>query len=148
MNQTTTILSNPTSVTVKSTNVKTPTLITKATVDALIAAQVAKSETEKVSKKAEKEFKTLMVSLFHELFGIKTEDEIKAIDPKLLQDLFVNGMGKDFVFEDGANIQILLSKAGRYPSWKDEFIKATSEAAANLVTINTPEQYSYKVQKA
>lgn len=148
MNQTTAILSNPTSVTVKSTNVKTPTIITKTVIDTLIAAQIAKSETEKVAKKAEKEFKTQMVSLFHTLFGIKTEDEIKSIDPKLLNDLFTNGMGKDFVFESGADIQILLSKAGRYPSWKDEFIKATSEAAANLVTINTPEQYSYKVQKA
>jgi hypothetical protein len=143
-----TILDNPTAANVKAASPKTPTIISKATVDALIQAQVLKTEMSKACDKAEKEFKKQLVSLFNVMFGVKTEDEIKSIDPEMLKGLFAAGMDNDFVLEPGADFQIALSKSARYPSWKDELIKLTSEAKAAEITQNTPLSYSYKVQKS
>lgn len=125
-----------------------PVLITKTLVSALLAAQNAKLAAEKAAYKADLAFKTQMISLFDTLFGIKTLDEIKKIDPATLEVMFVKGFGTEFAMQRGADFEFVLTRAARYVAWKDELIKVTSEAFANKITAATPEQYSYRVRKS
>jgi hypothetical protein len=126
---------------------KTKAVITSQMIDALVTAQTAKSEAAKASDKAEKEFDKQLVNLFDNLFGIKTKAEIVKLTPAEIKARFEAGYGKDFKLEKGLNFIIEKSKEGRYPAWKELFIKHTSEAVANQVTQDAPVQYSYKIKK-
>ena len=120
-------------------------LVTKSMISEIVQAQKDKTEYASLAAKAEKELDKKLVELFYTLFGTKTKDEIKQIDPTTIQKMFEDHYGKTFDMEKGLDFKLQLSNKGQYPSWRGEFVALTNEAVAAEIAAKTPYSYSYKV---
>ena len=101
----------------------------------------------KVSE-AESELKFRRQQLAEKVLGIKTEDELKALDPDRLLKLFTKRFESGFWrAERGApDFKFSNTSKGRYPSWAKIYAEDLGETAAARIRTETPITYSYAVE--
>lgn len=125
-----------------------PVVVTKGELAELAEWERKYAKASKDKAAAEKELKFQRMRLAEKVLGIKTEDELKALDPEKLLKIFSRR------FESGAwrpergapDFKFSNTNKGRYPSWAQLFIDELGETAASQIKANTPLTYSYAVE--
>jgi hypothetical protein len=98
----------------------------------------------------ERKTKAARLSLAQKVLGVESAEQFKALDPETLERLMAVREEKGLWKTERRAPPFLFIKtsAGRYPAWREEFIKRASEAEAEKITAGTDKTYSYRVDVA
>lgn len=98
----------------------------------------------------ERKTKAARLSLAQKVLGVESAEQFKALDPETLERLMIVRQEKGFwkIERRAPPFLFVKTSAGRYPAWRDEFIKLASEAEAEKITAETDKTYSYRVDVA
>jgi hypothetical protein len=125
-------------------------LVTRAELLELADLEKSYAEACKEVSDLERRTKAARLSLAQKVLGVESEEQFKKIDPEMLESLMAVREEKGFWQSERKAPPFIFLKTneGRYPSWKQEFIKVESEAEAEKIVAETPKSYSYRVDVA
>jgi len=130
---------------------KTPVqIVTHAELFDLAQLEKQYSEANKAKDAVERKVKAARLALAQKVLGVKTADELAALDPSTLDELMAVNEQKGVWKSERKAPPFLFLKTweGRCPSWRDEFVKLKSEAEAEKITAETDKRYAYRVDVA
>jgi hypothetical protein len=127
---------------------KQTALVTKDELTELADWERKHSDATKRVTAAEKELKFRRQQLAEKVLGVKSSEDLKKLSPKQVEKRAADRLeAGDWKPERGApEFQFVKTSQGSYPAWKQEFIKAQGETAANEIAANAPVVYSYSVE--
>lgn len=122
-------------------------VITKAELLELADAEADYSKYTKKLADAKREVETRRQELAEKVLGIKSSDELKALDPNQVLKLFEKRWEKElWKLGPGApEFSFVESSHGRYPAWAQLFVDEMGQTAAARIKLETPESHSYRV---
>lgn len=127
---------------------KQTALVTKDELIALAELERKHADAKKKASAMEADLKFRRQSLAEKVLGINSADELKQLAPEKVLKLQARRLeAGDWKAERGAP-EFLFSKTsqGRYPSWKDFYVKEFGETAAAQIQAETPITFSYCVE--
>jgi hypothetical protein len=106
------------------------------------------ADAKKKASAAEKELEFRRQSLAEKVLGVKSKEDLKAMNPesviKLSAKRFLAG---DWKLTRGApEFKFAETSHGRYPAWAQLYVTAMGETAAARIKAETPLVYSYCVE--
>jgi hypothetical protein len=122
--------------------------VTRKELTELRDAENTLSEASRALSAAEAKVKPLRMALAEKALGTRTEAEYRALGPEEVAALIEKRLKKGlFELVRGApGFSFEKTASGRYAAWKEEFVKAMGQAAADRITAETPTTYSYRVK--
>ena len=122
-------------------------IVTKAELLELADAEASYAKYSKKSADAEREVKLRRQQLAEKVLGIKSADELKALDPVQLLKLFEKRWEKELwrTGPGAPEFSFVESSHGRYPAWAQLFVEELGETAASRIKMDTPVSHSYRV---
>jgi hypothetical protein len=106
------------------------------------------ADAKKKASAAEKEVKFRRIQLAEKVLGVKSEEDLKQLDPSKVLKLFTKRFEVgDWRPERGApEFRFIKTSEGRYPAWAQLFVAEMGETAAARIKAETPLTYSYAVE--
>ena len=124
------------------------THVTKAEIMTAQQAIAHASACGSMARKAKEAQDTALLTIFEKVLGVKTLDEVKALDSQAMANLLHKRIEDGaFTVENGADFDFAIPKGGerRNPKWKDLFIGKNGEAAAKQAEADTPVSHTWHV---
>lgn len=125
-------------------------VVTKLELLELAEAEKAYANAKAKVTATENDVKLRRLQLAEKVLGIKTEDDLKMLDPKAVEKKLQRRLeAGDWTLGKGAPefCFVQISK-GRYPAWRQVYAAEHGESEATRITNETDYQYSYKIAVA
>ena len=123
-------------------------VVTKGELKEIRELEAEKSELAHAMSEVEKKLKPKVLGLAEKVLGVTSADEFKTLSPTEVETRLIRRLEqKKWRCGPGAGFfQFVKTSEGRYPKWKDLFIKATSASRAEQEAADAPKIYSYRIE--